>query len=113
MRKTTIIMGITMIVLCGALFTIVLSYQNSIDDYLTLEKDLVEATQSYVKIEYKNEITDTLEVTTSDLVKKGYIEEDILTVNEDKCKGSVKVIKSFDSLEYEADIKCKDYSTYK
>lgn len=101
-----------MVVLCGALFGIVLSYQNSIDDYLTLERDLVEAAQSYVKIERKNEITDTLEIKTNDLVKKGYIEEDILTVNEDKCKGLVKVTKSFDSLEYEANIKCKNYSTY-
>lgn len=109
MKKNTIIMVTTIVILCGVLLVIGLGFQDSIDGYLTLESDLVEATQSYVKLELKNQVTDTLDVKIEDLIKKGYIDESLLNVGEDTCDGSVLVIKSFDTFEYEANIKCKNY----
>ena len=112
MKKITILMGLTMVLLSGLLLVIALNYEKSVAKYNALEEDLVEAAQAYVKMELKNDITGSVEIDTYDLLEKKYIKEDILMVEGDKCSGRVIVTnKPLGNLDYEAKIKCDGYKT--
>ena len=112
MKRITILMGLTMVLLSGLLLVIALNYEASVAKYNALEEDLVEAAQAYVMMELKNDVTGTIEIDTYDLVEKKYIKEGILTIDGDKCSGHVTVTnQTLGNLKYEAQIKCDGYKT--
>ena len=82
--------------------------------YATIENNISEAALSYMKKYYKEEVgLGTITVTTDNLLKYQMINEiDLVTSENDNCKGYVLVKKNGDeTLSTESYIQCKNYET--
>ncbi len=96
--------------LVGVLTYIGITYEKSISEYKTLEADMVEAADAYVKINKLNLLgEDNLIILDEQLRENDLIKS--TSVNDDKCRGYVKIKKNINKTEYKAYISCKEYTT--
>ena len=82
--------------------------------YATIERNINNATLSYMDKYYKNEIgTGTITILTDNLIEYNLLKDtDLVTSENDICSGYALVRKNNnEDLEVETFIKCKDYTT--
>lgn len=82
--------------------------------YATIENNMKEATLSYMKKYYKEEVgLGTITITTDNLLKYQMLNEsDLVTSEKDNCKGYALVKKNEEgNLNAESYIQCKNYET--
>lgn len=108
MKKTTIAMVFLAITLCGTLLFIGKRIESVNKDYVTKEKELVEIAKIYVA-QGKLDLSEDYELTTSQMVTDGYIEN--VNVGEDTCSGYVLIKNKGKDYTYKPYIKCTNYET--
>lgn len=96
--------------LCGTLYFIGLNMEKEYKPYRELEADMVESASIYLTVnEIKLKTGEKKTINISELLKSGNLLTD--TVKSDKCVGYVTVKKKIDDYQYDAYIKCKNYTT--
>ena len=122
-RSYIIASGVLLIALIIATFLIMRMYSalpnletavNGEITYKSIESDIERYAHNYITDYYIGDIgTGVVTITTKQLMDKGFLEKkDLITTNNDKCKGYALVRKnSNDELEEEAYIRCSDYET--
>lgn len=109
MKKMVVVWIILVGGLVGVLTYIGFSYEKSVSDYKALEADMVEAADTYIKINNINTLgEDNLIVKATELQEASLIN---MKVNDDECKGYIEINKNVNKTEYKAYISCRDYET--
>lgn len=109
MKKMVVCWVILVGGLVGILTYIGFSYEKSVSEYKSLEADMVEAADAYIKINNLNTLgEDNLIIKDQEMQESKLIN---MQVGEDKCTGYVTVEKSVNKTEYKAYISCRDYET--
>lgn len=95
--------------LVGVLTYIGFSYEKSVSDYKSLEADMVEAADTYIKINNLNTLgEENLIIKDTELQASNLIN---MKVDDDECNGYVEIKKNINKTEYKAYISCRDYET--
>lgn len=109
LRRISIIWGLLLLIIFGALTFFALKWKAKTDPYFDLEKTLISKTKSYYESEHSYPAKgQSVKVTFDELKNANLIEE--LKVNDDNCEGYVKV-ENNGVIEYKAYIKCNNYTT--
>lgn len=87
-----------------------LRFESFIKDYQTLEADLVEAADVFMKInDIKLNTNEEFTITTKELLEQNIIKT--MNIEKDTCEGYIKVKKNISKINYKAYIKCGEYTT--
>lgn len=96
--------------LFGTILFIGLSMNKEYKPYRELEADMRESASVYILMKgFKLKTGEKIKITSNDLLDSKAIES--MGVDEDKCTGYVNAKKTLDDIEYEAYIKCKNYTS--
>lgn len=110
MKKMMIVWFIIAVSLVGILTFIGFQYQKSINKYKTLENDLVESADIYIKnSEINLKSGESIKITSKKLIENKFI--DSLNIDDEDCEGYVIVKKSLHNYDFKAYIKCEKYTT--
>ena len=110
MKKMITVWGFLAFCLFGSLLFIGISINNQYKPYRELEADMKESASIYIlmnKLKVKN--GSPLRIESTDLLESTAI--DSMSVDDDQCVGYVIVKKSAKDNDYEAFIKCKNYTS--
>ncbi len=110
MKKMVICWIILIVGLVGVLTYIGFTYENSVNEYKSLEADLIESADAYMNINNINLSLDEYLVITDELLREADLIK-VLNVDSDECTGYVEVKKNINKTDYKAYISCKDYQT--
>lgn len=106
-----VIWGVIVIILIGLLTTMGFMLKSKNEKYEKVEKRLKEATSSYVDHNFLYpENDEKLKIFSKDLLDNGFLKYEELKVDKDVCTGYV-VLKKDMVYEYEAYIKCNNYTS--
>lgn len=96
--------------LFGTLYFIGVSYIKAYKDYRALEADLIEAASIYIMVnKIKLKIGETLTIKDKELQDNNLLPT--MQIDDDECKGYIIVKRAYDNYEYDAYIKCSNYTT--
>lgn len=110
MKKMIIIWVIMALTLVGTLTYIGFKFEEQVKDYQILENDIIESAQIYIEInDIKLDYGESIKVKTSKLIEEKCLKS--TEVDEDECTGYVVIKKNLKELEYNAYIKCDNYTT--
>lgn len=96
--------------LVGVLTYIGFTYEKSVSAYKTLEADMVEAADAYIKINNINILGEENYIIKDENLKESDLMKD-MNIDGDECKGYVEIKKNINKTEYKAYISCRDYTT--
>lgn len=110
MKKMIITWVVLLILLVGTLTFIGYRYSDSRKIYYTLENDIIEAGDTYLKV---NEMTlgvnDKIKLTTKQLKDADFLTNSL--IDEEICKGYIIIEKTLKNYNFDAYIKCAEYTT--
>lgn len=110
MKKMIIIWIIMAFAMVGTLTYIGFKFEEKVKDYQALENDIIESAQIYMELnDLDLDLGESLKLKTSKLIEDGYLKG--TDVDEDTCDGYVVVKKGIKDFEYNAFIKCENYTT--
>lgn len=96
--------------LFGTLYFIGINFNKAYKDYRALEADMTEAASIYITVnKIKLKIGEKLTIKDKELKENNLLPT--MNIEDDECKGYVLVKKTYDNYEYDAYIKCKNYTT--
>ena len=110
MKKMVICWIIVVGGLIGVLTYIGITYEKSVNSYKSLESDLIESADAYIKIKNINLAIDEKMIITAGQMREDDIIKN-LSVDSDECTGYVEVKKNINKTDYKAYISCKEYTT--
>ena len=110
MKRLTIVWIIFAVIMFGGLATLgILFVNNQKNEYSFLEERLADAARQYGEATFiYNNIIDYVEITSDELIKKGFLED--LNFNGEECQGYVRITKA-GVFKYEGFVKCEGYTT--
>lgn len=110
MKKMIKIWIIIFAMLTGSLLFIGYNVKKQNKDYLTLENDMIEAGDIYLKTEnVELKLNEKKQIDINELINKELIEKE--KVDELKCEGYITIEKNLKGLEFYPYIKCDNYET--
>lgn len=96
--------------LFGTLYFIGVNLDKAYKDYRALEADMTEAASIYINVnKIKLKVGEKLTIKDKELQDSNLLPN--MKIADDECKGYVSVKKTYDTYEYDAYIKCKNYTT--
>ena len=110
MKKTVIAMILFSLIMVGTLTFVGFKFQDSIKEYRNLEGDIEESGQFYVELkDLKLKVGETYRVNLKTLLEEKMLKT--LEVGEDLCDGYLIIKKNISDYDYNAYIKCEEYTT--
>ncbi len=111
--KLFIVWGVIVIIVIGLLTTLGFMLKKTQSEYDDVEKKLVNSASGYVEYKFLYSTIDkngSIKITSKELMENGFLTEEDLVKNDDKCVGYVVVSKK-NVYNYKSYIKCGEYTT--
>lgn len=111
--KLFVVWGIIVVVIIGLLTTLGFMLKKAQNKYADVEKKLGSSASGYIEYKFLYSTIDkngSIKITSEELINNGFLTEEELTKDNDKCEGYVVVTKK-NVYEYKNYIKCGEYKT--
>lgn len=110
MKKTVILMVVFSFIMVGTLTYIGIRYEESVKEYNALESDIEEGAQIYLELnEIELSVGENYKIKAETLLNENYIET--MSIDDEECIGYANIKRNLTDYEYQAYIKCEDYTT--